>query len=251
MQRFIITQDTTKEDIMKIQHPVLLIDQMEQEDIEEKDIAMIKLHFPEPCQYIKMSKRSNYSTALIKDGEITAKLCRLFFSSQSSCSIFDTCSNVGGNAYWFAKYFDQCCCCELDGKEFQRLSFNMLENYRFQNINLIQDSCLNILQKSKNWNVIFFDPPWGGPLYKFTKQLVLGIDDNDVLDVIKKCFVQNQADLIVLKHPKNMINHKIEPQHILSFVKKKTNYVLYQLSFFINQHSTCIKPYQLPFEIAI
>ena len=84
-------------------------------------------------------------------------------------TIIDTTSGCGGNLISFSKYFTNITGVEIDKNRYNILQ-NNLECYKNDNITFINDDCLNII--NNNYDVYFFDPPWGGPKYKkndFTK----------------------------------------------------------------------------------
>ena len=59
---------------------------------------------------------------------------------------------------------------------------------------------LDIMHELKQ-DVIFFDPPWGGPNYKTIKNLNLYLDNINIVDIINELY--DYAKMIVLRIPRN------------------------------------------------
>jgi len=226
-------------------NPTLLVDNNPTKEKQKHlEADTLKKYFPifnnEDIRNFKMSDRSIYSTALLFDGEKTAKLIKQIlqecFPTTSYFTILDACSNVGGNALWFARYFSRVTAVEIDKNECSRLTQNLIHVYKFPNVDVYCDNTLRILsQPNVKWNAIFFDPPWGGPCYKEIGKLILGLDGFNVCDIIDWCLDQSIADCVVLRHPINADtttrNKKLKT---VSFTRKKSMRMLYQLSFWIH-----------------
>ena len=165
-------------------------------------------------------KEGLYSITKYSQAEIITKLilkhCKI---NKKDNKILDACSCVGGNLLSFVKYFDKCYGFEIDKKRFEYLQNNL--KY-FNNVNLNNISSIYFIDeyikklnidinnlklkdlKNKNnkiFDVIFYDPPWGGEDYKEKKDLELFLDDINLKDIIKKSFLI--SNYIVLKVPKN------------------------------------------------
>ena len=165
-------------------------------------------------------KEGLYSITKYSQAEIITKLilkhCKI---NKKDSKILDACSCVGGNLLSFVKYFDKCYGFEIDKKRFEYLQNNL--KY-FNNVNLNNISSIYFIDeyikklnidinnlklkdlKNKNnkiFDVIFYDPPWGGEDYKEKKDLELFLDDINLKDIIKKSFLI--SNYVVLKVPKN------------------------------------------------
>jgi len=82
---------------------------------------------------------------------------------------------------------------------------NNLKQYTDKNITLINDDCLNHIYKN-NYDIYFFDPPWGGPNYKKENILDLYLSKINIINIIKKI---NKNKLIILKVPYNYDINKL------------------------------------------
>ncbi|NBO23592.1 hypothetical protein EBU94_09690, partial [bacterium] len=204
----------------------------------------IKEHYPDALQHIvqsqtqpsninlgslQISKNSLFLTSMIKDGHYTAfniawKLCEQakICTPNSDKTLLDACANVGGNTLWFAQYFNQVTACEMNRKEFERLEQNMVHTYGLQHVNVVNDTCLNVItQPNQRWNVIFFDPPWGGQYYKYVQKLILALDEEDIGSIIEYCFKFDKCDMIILKHPSNWFTTVVNKKfHTFTFIKQ-------------------------------
>jgi 16S rRNA G966 N2-methylase RsmD len=233
--KVIYVNSQTKPHHIKHKHePLLLIDTTNTTDDKQIDESILGKYFPTESVAEKpflMSTKSLYSTALQEDGKLTARLIQQVCPTTET--ILDACANVGGNTYWFARQFKHVIAVENDPHEYHRLENNMKDVLQLQNVQTILGSCLDVLSSQAHFNCIFFDPPWGGSMYKFASQLVLGLDKQDILPIIHKCIDENKATIVVLKHPVNVYmksEYTNFLQQTISF--QKHNRIFYQLSFF-------------------
>ena len=202
---------------------------------------------------MQMSNRSLYSTATREDGQFTSQkikeMLELLLPGNKNFTMLDGCSNVGGNAIWFAQDFSKVTSVEIDKNDYLRLTHN-LSQYGFgqEQIETINDSVLNVINRDRRWNAIFFDPPWGGPLYKYIDQLVLALDYKDTVEIIDDLLEKDKADIIILKHPNNVyINSRYECFSTMFYKnyevrghQKRVFY--YGLTFWINPKYIVKKP---------
>jgi lipopolysaccharide biosynthesis glycosyltransferase/16S rRNA G966 N2-methylase RsmD len=199
----------TKETL--ISQPVLLVDS-EKGDTMPYEKNFFSLHFPPHPNHkkLQMSTVSQYSTAYCSDGQYTAELLRSLLPHSKDSSLLDACANVGGNTVWFARNFTNVTAVELDKDECIRLK-NNCDIYGLQNVTIENRSCLDVIAESNYHDIIFYDPPWGGPNYNLLPKnmLVLGLDNKDTVSLIDEAISQKKASIYVLKHPENTrINSK-------------------------------------------
>nr|QFG74766.1 MAG: RNA cap guanine-N2 methyltransferase [Megaviridae environmental sample] len=114
--------------------------------------------------------------------------------------IVDMNSGCGGNLFSFAKYFDKVTGIELVLNRFLILK-NNINCYNYANITIVHDNCINHI--NLNYDVYFFDPPWGGPEYKKHKNVKIYLSDILIENIISK--ILNK--LIVIKLPFNYQNN--------------------------------------------
>lgn len=112
--------------------------------------------------------------------------------------LIDTTGGCGGNLISFCKYFNNITAVEINTNRFKFLK-NNIKQYTDKKIEFINDDCLNIIYKN-NYDVLFFDPPWGGPMYKKKENIELYLSDKSLFEILKK--IKNYK-LIVIKVPYN------------------------------------------------
>jgi 16S rRNA G966 N2-methylase RsmD len=119
-------------------------------------------------------------------------------------TIVDATSGMGGNSLHFCKYFKYVYCVDISSYVMNYLENNLKE---YTNKYIINENCLDIIKIIK-YNVIFFDPPWGGSSYKYQKSLNLYLNGLNVNDIIETLFMNKDLKIIGLKAPINFnINH--------------------------------------------
>ena len=123
--------------------------------------------------------------------------------------IIDTSCGCGGNLISFSKYFNNITAIELN---FNRFTFvkNNLSLYSNKKIEIINGDCLNYIYKY-DYDIYFFDPPWGGPNYKNKQNIDLYLSNKSLNVIIEKL---SKNKLIVIKVPYNynikLIKNKYE-----------------------------------------
>ena len=66
---------------------------------------------------------------------------------------------------------------------------------------------VNKIKENNNYNLLFIDPPWGGPNYKNLKNVELFIHDEEENKILLKDIINSYYDdfnYIILKSPKNL-----------------------------------------------
>jgi 16S rRNA G966 N2-methylase RsmD len=119
--------------------------------------------------------------------------------------ITDATAGVGGNTISFSDKFNKVNSIEINKQRFSYLK-NNINVYGFQNIELYNDNCLNLLNKIYH-DVVFIDPPWGGRKYKYKKKLLLNLSDTPLEsicnDLLNENITKYPPKIILLKIPKN------------------------------------------------
>ena len=168
-----------------------------------------------------------------------------------SCArILDATVCVGGDTIAFANYFENIVSNEFDANRFQMLKDNItLYNTKFNqnrncNISFTNSNILDYFSKySENkdnyFDLIYFDPPWGGEDYYKQKSLDLYFERGDnkvnVLDFIST--LRNYTRFVVMKVPSNYNFKQIKNTRMVFetrvdiSVKKGTWYNVYCFEF--------------------
>jgi 16S rRNA G966 N2-methylase RsmD len=143
---------------------------------------------------LKYDPEGLWSISLPDDAEKISLIILNNFGS--NLYILDGTSGIGGNVISFAKYFDKVCAIEVDKTRFEILK-NNIDIFKLNNVNLINDNSNNHL--NNDYDVYFFDPPWGGQDYKNKVNLRFKLGDYTLHDLINK--INNKP--IIFKLPNN------------------------------------------------
>lgn len=118
----------------------------------------------------------------------------------NNLNIVDCTAGIGGNTFSFSKYFKNVTSIEINKNRFEILKNNILI-YKLKNIKLLNNNCIDYIKNNKNYNVYFFDPPWGGINYKKNNTLILTLNDYTLVDILKLLKTNNNS--IIFKLPYN------------------------------------------------
>jgi hypothetical protein len=126
---------------------------------------------------------------------------------------------LGGNTLAFAKKFQL-----VNTAEYSNLHCDILRHniglYGYDNVKIYCTSYLNVFEKLDQ-DIVFMDPPWFGPGYKYVKKLYLYIGEYLIEDIIN--IIKSKIKLLVLKVPFN---------YDINYFKKKVahkNLVIYKI----------------------
>ena len=114
-------------------------------------------------------------------------------------TITDATAGLGGNVISFSEKFKQVNAIEIDKSRFAML-FNNTSIYNLSNIVLINDDYTNIIQNLRQ-DIVFIDPPWGGPDYKLKQKIELKLGNLKMDQIINK--LEGKCKLVCLKLPYN------------------------------------------------
>jgi predicted RNA methylase len=163
------------------------------------DIKIITKIFPHTEKYHLLSYDSEglYSITLPNDAEEISSLIKNLLGNE--ITLCDATAGIGGNTISFGKNFKSIISIELCKNRFKILE-NNVKVYDLLNINLINDSCLSKL--NLECSAYFFDPPWGGPEYKYKKSIRFKLGDLTLIEVIKSIRKYGHS-IIFFKLPNN------------------------------------------------
>jgi hypothetical protein len=170
---------------------------------------------------LKLTEEGLYSITRRRDAERALGIMRGTIGDLKTKTITDATGCVGGDTIHFADAFQFVHSIELNEQNFQALHSN-IEPYKFDNIALHNGDATKLF----NWktDVLYIDPPWGGPQYKEQKTLDL---------VMSSMRLDQWLEQILLR--------KNRPNYI--FLKLPYNYNFARLNFLSNiEH---IKPYKI------
>ena len=134
------------------------------------DLNIIKKIFPHTEKYNLLSYDSEglYSITLPNEADEISSLIKDLLGNE--ITLCDATAGIGGNTISFGRNFKNVISIELCINRYNILD-NNVKVYDLSNVILINDSCLNKL--NLECSAYFFDPPWGGPDYKYKKALDL------------------------------------------------------------------------------
>jgi adenine-specific DNA methylase len=99
-------------------------------------------------------------------------------------TITDGTACIGGNTYSFSKYFDNVYAIEIDHTRFSYLRHN-LHVLGINNNTIIFNGDVLEVCRYIHQDMIFLDPPWGGPDYKANHHIDLFLSNIEISEVCK------------------------------------------------------------------
>lgn len=168
---------------------------------------------------LKLTKEGEYSVTRRKDSQKILSIIKTV--SSHTKSITDVTGCVGGDTIMFGLTFEEVHSIELNKENFNALTHNVIV-FGLKNVKLHFGDAVHLY----NWqtDVLYIDPPWGGPQYKEALELDLSIS-------------QLRLDLWL----EEILLRKNRPLYI--FLKLPSNYNFKRLNFLSNIEM--IKPYRI------
>jgi 16S rRNA G966 N2-methylase RsmD len=117
----------------------------------------------------------------------------------STATVMDATACIGGSAYSMARQYAKVIAVEIDAKRFQHLQYNMCILGK-QNVQCIHGDAMQVCQTTTQ-DLIFLDPPWGGPDYKNTDKLTLALCNKPLHEVAWELI--SFATFLAIKVPTN------------------------------------------------
>ena len=132
-----------------------------------------------------------YSISHPIDADYISKIIKKFAEENDNLKVLDGTAGLGGNILSFAKFFSFVHGIEIDKERFKMLEKNV-SCYEYNNIELTNGNCIDYLKN--DYDIYFFDPPWGGPKYKCKESIDLYLGENNLKEIVKmipkkKCVV--------------------------------------------------------------
>ena len=135
-----------------------------------------------------------YSLSYKEDADLLSNIIKEKFGD---IKILDGTASIGGNSISFGLHFSNIISIEKNKERFKYLEINM-KAHNIKSI-LYNDDVLNHL--NDDYDLIFLDPPWGGPNYKLEKSISLSLSNITLKDLTKKLRILGK--IIVYKLPFN------------------------------------------------
>jgi 16S rRNA G966 N2-methylase RsmD len=164
---------------------------------------------------LKGDTEGMFSLSYKEDADILSNIIKDKFGD---IKILDSTSGIGGNAISFGLHFSNLIAIEINKERFKYLE----NNIKVFNINatLYNDNMLNHL--NNDYDLIFIDPPWGGPNYKLEKLISLSLGNIKLKDLTQK--IRELNKIIVYKLP---FNYNLNEFSIYNYeIHKIKNYLI-------------------------
>jgi len=169
---------------------------------------------PENMNKLRITNIGLYSITKPEDAKwITNKIIENVKDAKNMV-ITDATSAIGGNTISFARHFK-----EVNSIEMNPLHFEMLNNnvavYGFKNVNFYLGDSVKVLKDLKQ-DIVFFDPPWGGPNYKLIKHLKLYLSKVPLGKIVND-LLRTDTKYVVIRVPINF-----DYNSLLNYLKTET-----------------------------
>ena len=152
---------------------------------------------------LKLTEEGKYSITKKQDSQqILKHICDIIDPLKpSELELTDLTGNVGGDTILFGMHFLHVNSIELDKQNFDALKHNV-EAFDLKNVKLYNGDSTELY----NWktDVLYLDPPWGGPSYKEKENLDLYLGDERI-DLFLESVLDEpwRPKYIFLKLPRN------------------------------------------------
>jgi 16S rRNA G966 N2-methylase RsmD len=168
---------------------------------------------------IQLDEEALYSTTDQLTAEKITKDILKYVSADAS--VTDATACVGGNTFSFAQSFHKVYAIEKDENRHKMLESNMAV-LEVSNVTCIHGDALEICHRLQQ-DVIFLDPPWGGPEYKQKAHIDLYLSDIALYTVCEK--LASCTSYFALKVPTNFHESKFiaETSHFLQLRHRNTH----------------------------
>jgi len=150
---------------------------------------------------LQTTEEGIYSITKRRDSERIISIIKQNVKDIQIKSITDVTACIGGDTIQFGLAFQQVHSIELNIENFNILC-NNTKVFGLTNVSLYHGDCIKLF----NWNtdVLYVDPPWGGPDYKAKINLDLTIGTKRIDDWLEEILVRkNRPSYIFLKLPHN------------------------------------------------
>ena len=116
--------------------------------------------------------------------------------------VVDATACIGGNTISFARAGVPVTAFEVSPQRARMLAKNALLSGQEGNIQIINGDFTQ-LYRFLDFDILYMDPPWGGPEYRFKTLVDMTLGDKDVKDFIMNIIYETRVKLIALKAPLN------------------------------------------------
>jgi 16S rRNA G966 N2-methylase RsmD len=179
-------------------------------------------YFPSNNDKIIIDNVGKYSISLPDKAKIITNLILKHFGSinnNQEITITDAMACVGGDTLSFSQTFKLVNAIEMDKDRFNYLKHNM-DIFNCKNITYYNDNYLKIYKTLKQ-DIIYLDPPWGGPEYKNKKTIKIKLGDTKLEELCFDIIDNKLCKLLVLKLPFNYDLNELKFYNLNMYVLNK------------------------------
>ena len=149
---------------------------------------------------LQITEEGRFSITKPYQGEHMMRVMKHVIKNLKERTIADLTANVGGDTIRFGLHFKHVDSYELKDDNFSVLK-NNVEVYNLQNVDLHLGDSTKLF--NKHVDVVYLDPPWGGPDYKEKTDLDLFLGDLRVDLFIKEILEKYKPSFVFMKVPNN------------------------------------------------
>lgn len=175
----------------------------------------------EGIDYTKLqtTDEGSYSITRRRDAEHIASIIKSIVPEYGDKSITDATACIGGDTLNFAMMFREVHSIELNTENFEVLK-NNVGIYGFTNISLYHGDCTEVYKWASD--VLYIDPPWGGPNYRTIQNLNLYLGNNRLDEWLEDVLSgPYRPSYIFLKVP---FNYNTKPLQFLTNIRSISTY---------------------------
>jgi len=150
---------------------------------------------------LKMTPEGEYSITKRADGKKIIQKMISVMGSVKRKDITDLTGNVGGDTIMFGLNFGHVYSIEMNKDNFDALKHNV-KTYKLKNVKLYHGDSTVIF----NWktDVLYLDPPWGGPDYKTKENMDLFLGNDRIDEFLYEILEEDwRPNYIFMKLPRN------------------------------------------------
>ena len=147
-----------------------------------------------------LSNIGSYSILYPIDADKVAKIIKSFLPGKAI--ITDATANMGGATLTFSNYFDHVNSVEIIPFHCKILENNIKVYNASEKVSVYCMDYLDIGNKLEQ-DVIFFDPPWGGPDYKKKIIMDMYLDNISISNIIKSLIDKKKIKIMAMRVPFN------------------------------------------------
>lgn len=179
----------------------------------------IKFYFPnvtpDKLHKLRLSEEGKYSITKPNQGYQIANIIKKYIPNSKSYNFLDGTAGMGGDLYYIAPFFNKSIGVEKNN-EHAKIAHDNLEvlgiNVTVHNMSIIEYLSSDITEtKNPSYlddfpngiDVLWIDPPWGGPDYKKHHEIDLFLDGKNIVTYVKGWFADKIAKVIFIKAPVN------------------------------------------------